>query len=66
MYVFSATSISIIHKIIKNNSEDERRSGASGTGVSQKERKDKAKKSVEKKTLALQACSGGSAEFESN
>ena len=37
VYIFSATSISVIYKINQNNNEEERSSGTKRTGVSQKD-----------------------------
>ena len=72
MYICSATSISIFCKINQNNNEEEKRSRITGTGVSQKdlqiteitEKEKKAKKLVEKRMHALQACSRGSDKLE--
>ena len=36
IYIFSATSISIIYKLNQNNYKEERRSGTTGIGVTQK------------------------------
>ena len=68
VYVFPATSISIIYKINQNKNKEERRNGTTVTGISQKdlqindktEKEKNAKKIVEKRTRTLQACSGGS------
>ena len=60
---------------LKNNYEEERSSGTTGTGVSQKDlqiskkqkmKRENAKKLVGKRACALQACSGGNEELGGN
>ena len=62
VYIFSKTSISIIYKTKQNNSEEERRSGTTGTGVSQKDLQinEKNRKKETLIRLSEKACSGGS------
>ena len=61
VYIFSATSISIIYKINQNYNEKERRSATTGTGISQNDlqinekNEKKAKKLDEKMMRTFQA-----------